>query len=439
MVLSTGQKKQTRDFFRDIYDMPLKGGGAILDNAQFTGRYLARSVSSMITESRRNIEASGTAFVSANIFKPQRNGYYRRTDAFLWRFNHIVIDIDYLGDFANDYDALEQRLEQNIHWFSESYGIPLPTHIVFTGSGGCHLYYVFESLPNGSERKMVEGIQATKMKLAAKWVETEKNLDSLGAGYQVDIKATDASRMLRVPGSIHEDTGRMCYMKRLAPRCYTYKSLCTLIEDKPWNGTYAMQNSMRDIDRSRNGFRKKTQITFSNRNMTSAWLGTKRLNELFRLAENGWGFMNCREITAHMAWIWAKDVGLYAEECEALLRRLNTLFYEPLSERELLYTAKGNGKSYLYRNETIRFKLGLEGSDGFFAGRRVREFKDRSGKAQRHKKLIAGLVLLGRKIKEIAQELKLSVSIIKRRRTEMKKSEGFTYWAGIQINTCCQI
>ena len=439
MVLSTGQKKQTRDFFREIYDMPLKGGGAILDNAKFDNFYLARSVSSMIAESRKNIETSGTAFVSANIFKPQHNGYYRRTDDFLWRFNHIVIDIDYLGDFSHDYNALEQKLEQNIRWFSESYGIPLPTHIVFTGSGGCHLYYVFESLPNGSERKMVEGIQATKMKLAAKWVETEKTLDSLGAGYQVDIKAADSSRMLRVPGSIHEETGRMCYMKRLAPKCYTYKSLCALIEDKPWNGAYAVQNSMRDIDRCRNGFRKKTQIPLVNRNMTSAWLGMKRLNELFRLAGNGWGFMNCREITAHMAWVWAKDSGLSAQECEAVLRRLNELFYEPLSERELLYTAKGNGKSYLYRNETIRFKLGLDGSEGFFIGRRAREFQDRSGKAQRHKKLIAGLVLLGRKIREIAQELKLSVSLIKRRRTEMKKSEGFIYWAGVQINMNCQI
>jgi len=133
--------------------MLLKGGGAIVDNAKFTGRYLARSVGSMIAQSRKNIEASGTSFVSANIFKPHRNGYYKWVDAFLWRFNHIVIDIDYLGDFANDYDALEQKLEQNIRWFSESYGIPMPTHIVFTGSGGCHLYYVFESLPNGSEKK----------------------------------------------------------------------------------------------------------------------------------------------------------------------------------------------------------------------------------------------------------------------------------------------
>ena len=287
---------------------------------------------------------------------------------------------------------------------------------------------------------MVLGIQATKMKIAAKWVETEKNLDLLGAGYQVDIKATDSSRMLRVPGSIHEDTGRMCYMKQLVPRRYTYKNLCALLEDKPWNGEYAIQNSIWDIERCRNGFGKKlsTFIPFVSRNMTSVWLGTKRLNELFRLAGSGWGFIGCREITAHLAWIWAKNAGLSAQDCETALRRLNELFYEPLSERELLYTAKGNGKSYLYRNETIRFKLGLDGSEGFFVGHRSREFKDRFGKAQKHKKLIAGLVLMGRKIREIAQELKLSISLIKRRRTEMKKSEGFTYWAGIPINMSCQ-
>jgi DNA-binding NarL/FixJ family response regulator len=77
--------------------------------------------------------------------------------------------------------------------------------------------------------------------------------------------------------------------------------------------------------------------------------------------------------------------------------------------------------------------LGLTGSDGFFVGHSAREFKDRAGKAKKHKKLIAGLVLLGKKIREIAAELKLSVSLIKRRRSEIKKTEGFTYWETVQI------
>jgi hypothetical protein len=194
-------------------------------------------------------------------------------------------------------------------------------------------------------------------------------------------------------------------------------------------------NANRDIYKCRNGYGKKPDkgLPFIGSGMTSKWLGLKRLNELFSLAKSGWGFMNCREISSHFAWMWARDAGFSMTECEERLRKLNELFHEPLSERELLRTAKGNGKSYRYTNERIRSELGLSASDGFFAGRRTREFKDREGKTKYHKKMIAALILLGKKITEIASELYLSVSIIKRRRTEMKKKEGFDFWAAAQI------
>lgn len=63
----------------------------------------------------------------------------------------------------------------------------------------------------------------------------------------------------------------------------------------------------------------------------------------------------------------------------------------------------------------------------------MQEFKDRAGKTRLHKKLIAALVLAGKKIREIAQELRLSVSLVKRRRTEMNKAEGFGSWAAVSF------
>ena len=38
-----------------------------------------------------------------------------------------------------------------------------------------------------------------------------------------------------------------------------------------------------------------------------------------------------------------------------------------------------------------------------------------------------------KKITEIAHELRLSISIVKRRRSEMKKTEGFLFWAAAEI------
>ena len=319
---------------------------------------------------------------------------------------------------------------------AENYGIIfMPNFIVFSGSGGCHLYYLFESLPNGAKKQMAKGIQATKMQLVAKWVEAEKHLDTYGPGFEVDVKATDASRVFRLPGSIHESTGRMCYMKATRTLRYIYKNLCAMLSDKPWNGDYAKQNANQDIERCRNGYGKKStvRIPFANKFMTEQWLANKRIGEMFRLARWGHGFYDCRESAAHMMWSWVRQVNLSPAECESKLRELNEYFHAPLSESELLKTARGGEKIYWYRNQTIRDRLGLAPSDGFFVSRRAREFKDRAGKARRHKKLIAGLILLGKKIREIAQELKLSVSLVKRRRTEIKKSEGFKIWAVAQI------
>jgi hypothetical protein len=431
--LTEEQKAQTAYFFREIYDTTLKGGGAVLDDANFGCQTIRCSVNGMIAQASRNIQDTGVSFVSVNIFKQNKNGYFRRTDDFLWRFNHIVIDIDFMGDFMPDYNALEEQLIQNIRWYAESYGIPMPTHITFSGSGGCHLYYKFESLPNGFDRKMVKGIQATKMKLIARWVECESNLVKYVEGFKVDDKASDSSRVFRVPGSIHEETGRMCRIMRTGIPTYSYKALCAALDECPWNGTYAIINASRDIEYIRSGFKKKQSAFPFASQMTSEWLGSKRIYEMFALARSGWGFWNCREKAAHLMWVWCRDTGLPIEECEEKLCQLNDMYHTPLSKRELLRTARGNDKSYYYTNNSIRSVLGLDGSEGFFVGHHVREFKDREGKAKRHKKLIAALVMLGKKISEIADELRLSISIVKRRRTEIKKSEGFKFWAAVKI------
>ena len=167
--------------------------------------------------------------------------------------------------------------------------------------------------------------------------------------------------------------------------------------------------------------------------MTKQFLGAKRLRELFRLAHAGWEFQNCRELAAHFVWVWGRDAELSEDEIRDKLLELNASFYRPISEKELFYTAKGNGKSYRYTNVRIRLALGLDDSEGYFTDRRSREYKDRAGKTRRHKKWIAALVLAGKKIREIAQELHLSVSLVKRRRTEMKKAEGFSFWAAVPI------
>ena len=425
------QKKQVDYFLQQIYGFDFKTGSAYLCGAGFDGQKAYSSLYVLRKQALYLIQNTGEAYISLNIFK-SRQGYCRRAEKYLWRFNHIVIDIDFQQDFSPDYEAVEQELERQIRWHSTYGDAPMPNAIVFTGSGGCHLYYIFEDLPNGKKGRMAEGIQAVKMQLLARWVPLEKSLQEEGLDFHVDTQAVDASRVFRVPGSSHRDTGRMCRMKPLRLASYGYKELCRCISDIPWNGDYAVVNARRDIERMRFGYgqseRRSKPYT-----MTKQFLGAKRLRELLRLAHAGWGFQNCRELAAHFAWVWGRDAELSEDEIRDKLLELNACFYRPLSEKELFYTAKGNGKSYRYTNVRIRLTLGLDDSEGYFTGRRSREYKDRAGTTRRHKKWIAALVLAGKKIREIAQELHLSVSLVKRRRTEMKKAEGFTFWAAVPI------
>lgn len=70
---------------------------------------------------------------------------------------------------------------------------------------------------------------------------------------------------------------------------------------------------------------------------------------------------------------------------------------------------------------------------GYFSGRPSRKYKDRAGKTRLHKKLIATLILAGKRIWKITQELRLSISLVKSCRTEMNKAKGFTFWADASV------
>ena len=299
------QKKQVNRFLQQIYGFPFKAGGAYLCGAGFEKQGLYTSVYTLQKQAIRRIQYSGAAYISLNIFKP-RQGHCRRAEKYLWRFNHIVIDIDFQQNFSPDYEAVEQELEQQIRWHGTYGDAPMPNAIVFTGSGGCHLYYIFEDLPNGKGGRMAEGIQAVKTQLLARWVQIEKTLQDEGMDFHVDTQAIDASRVFRIPGSIHRDTGRMCWMKPLRSTPYGYKELCRCLNDVPWNGAYAVANARRDIERARFGYgqsdRRSEPYT-----MTKQFLGAKRLRELLRLAHAGWGFQDSREDLEYLFQEWEME------------------------------------------------------------------------------------------------------------------------------------
>ena len=76
----------------------------------------------------------------------------------------------------------------------------VPTHIVTTGSGGLHLYYRFQTpIPLEQWRAFAQGFVALAARVA----------------FKIDAQCTtDAARIMRMPGSLHQTTGHLVQVYR---------------------------------------------------------------------------------------------------------------------------------------------------------------------------------------------------------------------------------
>lgn len=140
-------------FIGEVCDFIFKGGRVFLSGAGLAYQRPACSAKAMERQTFQILRETGAAYASLNVYKPH-GGYCSRARDFLWRLGHITIDIDFKGAYVPDYTTLEAELERHILWHSTCGDIPMLNGIVFIGSDGCHLYYIFEDLPNGKEGLM---------------------------------------------------------------------------------------------------------------------------------------------------------------------------------------------------------------------------------------------------------------------------------------------
>jgi len=94
-----------------------------------------------------------------------------------------------------------------------------PTHMIRTSSGGVHLYYIVLVSLSVQE-----------------WAPRARALVALCArhGFKIDAQCTtDAARIMRAPGSIHQKTGKVVTAYRWKPKPYTLSELDQLIHYVP--------------------------------------------------------------------------------------------------------------------------------------------------------------------------------------------------------------
>lgn len=425
---------QTKTFFETIYPEDYKGGSVVLSNGHFrkiskrSSREGAIKAASKLLGSRKD----GQAFTSANLFFTDKHGVCRRGKPHLFGINHIVFDLDV--DFPEETShqqlaSTETLLTEFVLWEGKYGDLPMPNLITYTGSGGIHLYYCFERLP----RQMFDSIQALKWAIAEKLVYMERELiEKYGLSVRLDTGTFDVSRMDRIPGGIHPETGRMCIChptEKTEP--YKYLDLVSEVSGGiKWKGQYVIENSQRHIERLRDLSYKPFQHGYIVQS-TPAFLAKKRTEEIFRLAKSGYKFVGCRERAIFFLRVWGKDLNLNCDEINHMCKTLNSYFHQPLVDRELFRTSNPR-RSYKFKNSTIRNYLCLSSEDRFFRdGMKTRKNKGRKQKTFSQKSAIAKLVCAGKKIREIAHILGVSISLVKRRRAEMEKSEGFLAWVNM--------
>lgn len=134
---------------------------------------------------------------------PVRNGYATvlRNAGNVVSLKAVWVDLD-IGETG--YSDTAAAL-QGVHDFCEKSGYPRPTAIVFSGSGGCHVYWISDRPLSLDEwRSYAAGLKAAGIK------------HGLRADWQCTI---DSVRLLRVPGTFNHKTkpAKPCVLKMLAP------------------------------------------------------------------------------------------------------------------------------------------------------------------------------------------------------------------------------
>jgi len=151
-------------------------------------------------------------FISPNEFFDWRNTKQ------LAQLHANWLEIDTVGHGILSLDQ-QKAIFSEVHQIIKDKALPAPTGFVASGSGGIHLYWIYEGVPAFKWRVRV---WREITLVLAKTLKKSRAPDSL---WEVDFAASrDPSRVLRLPGTYHGKSGRIVDSYVGGPR-YTFDEL----------------------------------------------------------------------------------------------------------------------------------------------------------------------------------------------------------------------
>ena len=386
-------------------------------------------------------------FVSINYFNPfisalKSEVKRTRSNKSLWSIDHIMIDIDSVGENQNGCEDMfiERYLAE-----AEQETIPLFNAFSYSGSGGIHLYFCFQSIHKNSKNV----IKAFSFKLAEMIQLVVDSLEKDGVYYKIDTKVFATLANDRVPGSINPKTGRMCEFFSTNVERYNLSELMSFVQNSGYEWVdYEEYQEEKERKRSvKRAKREKAKAKRGKKDYTQnqlVALGLSRIKSLFKLAESGYDFRSHRETSAFYLRCCCETARYTEEETENALLELNQYFYKPLSEHELLYTTQLRGTVYKFTNERAAVDyLGIDvDSDEYriaFPHTKVKPLLN--GKQEKMALRFQSIAKLkndnpGIMIKDIADKLHITKDQVKRVNAALNRDmSGYLKWLNVDLVT----
>jgi len=358
-------------------------------------------------------------YISQNIFRESF-----RNNKLISEYHSVWSDLDYYklpGLFA-------QTPKQILMWLETEYfnrSIPTPNYVVFSGRG-LTISWTIDPIPAS---------RFPEWSLAQEYIYNQ--LKEMGA----DARAKDPSRVTRISDTINSKNGAVTRMKVYSHDKYDIEKIIEYIPDEP-------EPLPKPISKPRKKS-SKSRISYILNERTLIYARMQDLEALQKLRRG-----DCegnREIMTFLFRYWASC--FYTDTETALNRTLefNLDFTKPLSKKEVIKATKSaetaykkkareapdniyGWNGYRYRNKTLIDMLDISPDEQKHLktiigkeekNRRLRQarknkrrnengFTKRQQKKEDRRKVVIELFVRGMKQKDIAAELNISISTVKR-------------------------
>lgn len=295
------------------------------------------------------IAATGDRKCSVDVYVSPNQFFDWRNTKQLAQLHANWLEIDTIGHAVLD-EVQQAELAQCVFSTIERCGLPPPTAYVASGSGGLHVYWIYD------------GVEAFKWRIRI-WREITLTLAKAlkrakpdGAHWCVDFSASrDPARVLRLPGTFHGTSGQLVDAYIGGP-IYTFQELAGGLVSSPQNVAAlldgrAPSNPVKH-PKAPNTAATAQRATPSGKHTIGQWW-FRIYSEVCTTARRTGVREGQRDLYAFVLFVALKHVKANVDEAIERIVALNEEFIHLQKDELLRYLSSAINKHYKYRKDTI--------------------------------------------------------------------------------------